>query len=115
RSFKNHWQEAGYEAQIREAKLDAAVSLHLAHIPMLEVARFFRAADVVAVPYRRGSQSGVLQLTYSFGKAAVATRVGSLAEGPTGQLTRFVEPSNAGELADALFELLADEAAATAL
>lgn len=115
RSFKNFWHEAGYEKRIVAANLEPAVSLHLGHIPMLDVARFFHAADVVAIPYRRGSQSGVLQLTYSFAKAAVATRVGSLGEGPTGDLTRFVEPGDAHVLADALFELLADPVAAVTL
>jgi D-inositol-3-phosphate glycosyltransferase len=115
RSFKNHWHDARYEERIAQAQLTDAVSLHLEHIPMLDVARFFHAADVVAVPYRRGSQSGVLQLAYSFAKGSVATRVGSLAEGPTGDLTRFVEPSDAGALADALFEMLGSESAAATL
>jgi glycosyltransferase involved in cell wall biosynthesis len=115
RSFKNFWHEAGYKKRIDDANLEPSVSLHLGHIPMLDVARFFHAADVVAIPYRRGSQSGVLQLTYSFGKAAVATRVGSLGEGPTADLTRFVEPGNAHVLADALYELLTDPVAAATL
>lgn len=115
RSFKNFWHEAGYQKRIDTANLGSTVSLHLGHIPMLDVPRFFNAADVVAIPYRRGSQSGVLQLTYSFAKAAVATRVGSLGEGPTSELTRFVEAGNASALADALYELLADPVAAATL
>ncbi|HYQ16283.1 MAG TPA: glycosyltransferase family 4 protein [Polyangiaceae bacterium] len=115
RDFKNHWSEAGYQQRIADAGLADSVSLHMLHIPMPEVARFFHAADVVAIPYRRGSQSGVLQLTYSFGKAAVATRVGSLGEGPNRDVTRFVEPDSPAELADALYELLADAGAAQAL
>jgi D-inositol-3-phosphate glycosyltransferase len=115
RSFNGHWEDGAYEARIREAGLSNLVSLQLRHIPLLEVARFFHAADVVAVPYRRGSQSGVLQLCYSFGKAAVATRVGSLAEGLSSKVTRFVEPNDPSVLAAALFELLADPLAAQLL
>jgi glycosyltransferase involved in cell wall biosynthesis len=109
RDFRDHWREGRYESLIRDAGLSDSVSLHLRHIEMTEVARFFRASDVVAVPYRRGSQSGVLQLAYAFGKAAVATRVGSLSEVPSDGVTSFVEPGNAEALADELHRLLSNE------
>ncbi len=115
RDFKNHWHDGRYEVRIREAGLYDGASLHLKHIPMLEVARFFHAADVVAIPYRRGSQSGVLQLTYSFKKAAVATRVGSLGEGPNADVTRFVEPNDPAAFAHALHGLLTDPEASASL
>ena len=64
---------------------------------------------MLAVPYKRGSQSGVLRLAYSFGMATVATRVGSLAEVSGHDITRFVPPADAGAFADALDELLCDQ------
>jgi glycosyltransferase involved in cell wall biosynthesis len=109
RNFGDHWREGRYEALIQDAGLSDAVSLHLRHIEMTEIARFFHASDVVAVPYRRGSQSGVLQLAYAFGKAAVATRVGSLSEVPTEGVTSFVEAGNAEALANELHTLLSNQ------
>jgi glycosyltransferase involved in cell wall biosynthesis len=83
---------------------------------MLEIARFFHASDVLAVPYKRGSQSGVLQLAYAFGKASVATRVGSLPEVVVqDQTAALVPPSDAPALANALRELLMDPDAASRL
>ena len=114
-SFRGHWVEGGYEALIRDASLGEHVNVHLAHIEMREIARFFQAADVVAVPYKRGSQSGVLRLAHSFGKATVATAVGSLAELPQADLTRFVTPEDAPAFAGALRDLLLDPESAQAL
>jgi glycosyltransferase involved in cell wall biosynthesis len=115
RVFGNHWNEGRYEEQIRNAKLGDAVHLHLGHIPMQDIPRFFRAADVIAVPYKRGSQSGVLRLAYSFGTAAVATKVGSLSELSAEDLTHFVPPEDAEALATALGGLLGNPDAARAL
>ncbi len=62
-----------------------------------EVAGFFAAADLVALPYHRVSQSGVLQLAYGFGRPVVAYPVGGLPEavieGETGWLCARATPS----------------------
>jgi glycosyltransferase involved in cell wall biosynthesis len=108
RPFKNHWQEAGYDALIRDANLGSNVLLEFGHIDMKDLARFFHVADVVALPYKQGSQSGVLRLAYSFRKASVATSVGSLAEVPQHDLTRFVPPEEPTQMAVALREILLD-------
>src|SRR5262249_42148475 len=65
---------------------------HIDYIPDEEVESFFKAADVLALPYTHIFQSGVLFLGYSFGLPAVATDVGSFAEdiveGETGFICR---------------------------
>ena len=114
RVFRDHWNEGGYERQIADAGLSDSVQLHLGHISMRDIARFFNAADLVAVPYKRGSQSGVLRLAYSFGKPAVATIVGSLSELPQ-DLTRFVPPEDPGAFAEVTRALLLDADAASSL
>ena len=47
-------------------------------IPEIEVEIFFKAADVVVIPYVQIFQSGVPFLSYSFGLPVIATDVGSL-------------------------------------
>lgn len=115
RVFRDHWREGRYEQLIADAGLADTVQSCLEHVSMRDIARFFNAADVVAVPYKRGSQSGVLRLAYSFGKPAVATRVGSLSELPRADLTRFVPPDDPAAFAEATRELLLDPSAARAL
>lgn len=69
-------------------------------IPDSETEIYFKAADVVVLPYRHIFQSGVLSLGYSFGLPVIASRVGSLrddiAEGRTGFVCR---PEDSADLA----------------
>jgi len=70
------------------------------YIPDEETELFFKAADVLILPYTRVFQSGVLFLGYSFGLPAIASDVGTLKkeiiEGETG----FVfKPQDSSDLA----------------
>jgi glycosyltransferase involved in cell wall biosynthesis len=80
------------------------------YLPPEAVAVPFLAADVVALPYRRASQSAVLQVAYAFGKPAVGTRAGGLPEViEEGRSGALVEPGDVAGLAEALADLLADD------
>ncbi|MGE3777335.1 MAG: glycosyltransferase family 4 protein [Pirellulaceae bacterium] len=74
-------------------------------------AEMFAAASVVVLPYLEASQSGVIPVAYAFGKPVIATRVGGLPDivdhGTTGLL---VAPRDAPGLADAILQLLEDDA-----
>ena len=75
-----------------------------------EIAAYFRRADVVALPYRRIEQSGVLYTALAFGKAIVASSVGGFTEvGERDGAIRLVAPGEAAELAEALSELVGDQ------
>lgn len=81
------------------------------YIPNEQVAALFHRATLVVLPYIDGSQSGVLQVAYAFGKPVVATRVGSLDEAiEDGRTGRLVPPQDAHALAEAIIELLRDPA-----
>lgn len=72
-----------------------------------QVAQLFQRATVVALPYIDGSQSGVLQIAYAFGKPVVATRVGSIQEAvDDGRTGLLVPPRDSHALAEAIIELL---------
>jgi glycosyltransferase involved in cell wall biosynthesis len=75
-----------------------------------QVAKLVNRAKVVALPYVDGSQSGVLQVAYAFGKPVVATRVGSIDEAvDEGRTGLLVPPRDSQALAEAIIELLRDE------
>jgi glycosyltransferase involved in cell wall biosynthesis len=77
-------------------------------VPDGEIPALFRRADVVVLPYREIDQSGVLYTALAFGKPMVLSRVGGFPE--LGDAARLVTPGDAGELANALNELVADPA-----
>jgi glycosyltransferase involved in cell wall biosynthesis len=95
----------------RLAALSDRVTVHAGFQEAAAMGRFFAAADVVALPYHRASQSGVLHLAYGFGRPVVAYPVGGLAEairpGETGWLCAEATPA---ALADALGEIDRTEA-----
>ncbi len=77
-------------------------------IPDEETELYFKAADVLALPYTQIYQSGVLFLGYSFGLPVIATDVGSLGEdvveGRTGFLCRPRDPSELANTIETYFE-----------
>lgn len=78
------------------------------HIPDSDVELYFKAADVLVLPYTHVFQSGVMFLGYCFGLPVVATDVGCLREdiieGRTGFLCRPSDPVDLAKTIEAYFE-----------
>jgi D-inositol-3-phosphate glycosyltransferase len=77
------------------------------YIPDEETELFFKAADVLILPYTRVFQSGVLFLGYSFGLPAIASDVGTLKteiiEGQTGFVCKPQDSSDLASKIDKYF------------
>ena len=65
-------------AQVRELGLDDRVEIRDRFIPNDEAALLFSAADASLLPYRSATQSGVVPLSFTYGRPVIATRVGGL-------------------------------------
>jgi glycosyltransferase involved in cell wall biosynthesis len=91
--------------RLRSPQLAGRVTVLEGFQPLEQVGRLFSAADLVALPYHRASQSGVLHLAYGFARPIVAYPVGGLTEAVvpsvTGWICREAAPT---ALADALRE-----------
>lgn len=81
-----------YLKQIERLGLQNDVVFHNHFVPDSEVAEWFSVADMVALPYKSATQSGVTQVAYAFDVPMVITNVGGLAE--------MVEGGVVGELAE---------------
>ena len=72
-----------------------------------DVELYFKAADVLVIPYMQIFQSGVPFLAYSFGLPVIATDVGSLrddiVEGKTGLICRPRDPADLARALTAYF------------
>jgi D-inositol-3-phosphate glycosyltransferase len=77
------------------------------YIPDDETEIFFKAADVLVLPYRHVYQSGVLFLGYSFGLPVIAADVGSLrdeiVEGKTGFIFKPGDPDDLAKTIERYF------------
>lgn len=65
---------------IDELQLRDQLILNTDFIPNDEVKYFFGAADLVVLPYKSATQSGITQIAYHFEKPMLLTKVGGLAE-----------------------------------
>jgi glycosyltransferase involved in cell wall biosynthesis len=74
----------GYLAQIQELGLGDSVRLLDGYVPNEQVAPLFELADLVVLPYRSASQSGVIPLAATFRKPVIATRTGGLPDALAG-------------------------------
>jgi glycosyltransferase involved in cell wall biosynthesis len=96
------------ERRIREDIGTKRIILRIEHIPDDETEIYFKAADVLVLPYTAIAQSGVLVLGYSFGLPVIATDVGSFAEdiveGWSGYVCRPRDAANLAETIERYFE-----------
>ena len=68
---------------------------------------YFSAADVIALPYRSASQSGIAQIAYYYDLPVIVTKVGGLPEiVEDGKSGYVIKPENPAELADILADNL---------
>ena len=69
-----------YEKLINDFNLKEYVIFRNQYIPEEQVRDYFSAADVVVLPYRTATQSGITQMALHFEKAIISTNVGGLHE-----------------------------------
>jgi glycosyltransferase involved in cell wall biosynthesis len=85
-----------YLKLIDKNKIHDHVLLVNQFVPNEDVAKYYNACDVVILPYRSATQSGILNVAYGFNKPVVATDVGGLAEfiedGRTGFIVKQITP-----------------------
>jgi len=95
--------EEKYRKQIASLGIREHVQIYSEFVPDNAVRRYFSAADVVVLPYKSATQSGIVQLAYHLNKPCIVTDVGGLSEvvldGKTGYV---VEPDNPKAVAEAV-------------
>lgn len=87
--------------------LTGNIEIEQGYIPDEKVTEYFEKAAFIVMPYTDATQTGVIQITYSFKKTVIVTDVGSLpelvVEGKTGYI---IKPKNTKELQEKIKFLL---------
>lgn len=107
------WQDRRsiYRELIDRSGLRNRIIIRDEYIPDAEVPQYFKAANVLALPYTDASSSGVLLKAYVLGCPVVASRVGGIPElVDDGRSGILVEPNDPQSLASALSHLLENPA-----
>jgi glycosyltransferase involved in cell wall biosynthesis len=96
-------------ARIQELGIEASIRTRFEQVDPVETNDYYRAADVIVLPYHEIGTSGVLRYAYNSSRAVIATTVG---EHPTrvipGQTGHLVPPRDPNALAGALLDALGD-------
>lgn len=69
-----------YENLVQKNNLQENICFHIGYIPDIEVATYYRAADLVVLPYRRIYQSGVLLMAMSYDVPVVVSDLDGMIE-----------------------------------
>ncbi len=92
---------------IEDKDLKGKVKVINRYISEQETAEFFSKADVVVLPYRSATGTGIIPLAYHYCKPVIATRVGGLPEVvDDGVSGRLIEPENPYALAEVIRKFL---------
>jgi glycosyltransferase involved in cell wall biosynthesis len=99
-----YWQEIQQTIE----QIGEQVIQEISYIADEETEIYFKAADVLVLPYTLVFQSGVLFLAYNFGLPVIATDVGSLrddiVEGETGYTCRPCDAADLARVIETYFE-----------
>jgi glycosyltransferase involved in cell wall biosynthesis len=94
-----------YQKVINELK--EHIELNVGYVSDEKVSEYFQRCSFIVMPYTDATQTGVVQVAYSFKKPVIATNVGSLPEvvidGKTGTV---IEAKNSQELVQAINTML---------
>ena len=82
--------------------------LRMEFIPNDKVNLYFSAADVVVLPYKSATQSGVVPIAYHFNKPVIVTDVGGLSEIVNDGKTGYVIQPDAGSIANGILQFYND-------
>ncbi|HSZ63748.1 MAG TPA: glycosyltransferase family 4 protein [Terriglobales bacterium] len=93
----------GIRRAIADNEASHRILCRLEFVPDHETELYFKAADVLVLPYKNIFESGVLFLAYRFGLPVIASDVGCFGEELTeGRAGLVFEPGNSTALADTL-------------
>lgn len=88
---------AEYFDLIKKFNIEEQLKVINQFVPNEDVGKYYQAADLVILPYRSATQSGILNVAYGFYKPVIVTNVGGLAEFVDEGKTGFVVQPNSPE------------------
>ena len=96
-----------YLELIKKLNIEEQVKVINQFVPNEDVGKYYQSSDVVILPYRSATQSGILNVAYGFYKPVIVTDVGGLAEFVDEGKTGFVvEPNSPDEIFEGVEKFL---------
>ncbi len=103
-----YYDRAEHDAQARALGVEQKITLVDEYVPDEAVGDYFCASDLVVLPYKTATQSGILQTANHFGIPTVAAGVGDLPRqirhGETGFIAQPEDPEDLAAQVEAYFD-----------
>ena len=96
--------ERKYTELIKKLDIDDDLIWRNEFIADHDVSKYFSAADLVVLPYKTATQSGVTQLAYNFNRPVIISNVGGLSEIVKDGVTGYVVEPGPQEFATAIIK-----------
>jgi len=93
-----------YSNMIDEHKINDIFDLRFEFVPHNKVSLYFSAADIIVLPYKSATQSGIVPVAYHFNKPVVVTNVGGLGEIVQEGKTGYVVKPDSVEIANSIIK-----------
>ncbi len=93
-----------YKNQIKQLQLEQTVTIIDKFISTDEVKYYFSATNLLALPYKSATQSGVTQIAFHFETPTLVTNVGGLKEVIPHNKAGYVVSPNSKEISDAILD-----------
>lgn len=94
-----------YNNIVTELNISNNVKMENRFVANEEVGKYYEASDLVVLPYRSATQSGILNVAYGFLKPVLVTDVGGLAEFVENKQTGIIiEPESPSAISDGVLE-----------
>ncbi len=95
---------------INSLSLSTKIKIVNKFVPNEEVGKYYSISDLVILPYRSATQSGILNVAYGFNKPVLVTNVGGLSEFVKDGTTGFVvEPDNPQNISKGVIRFLIEK------
>lgn len=108
--FSNATEKKEYKNLILQCGAEGVITIYDGYIPDKEVEKFFAASDLVVLPYVSATQSGIVQIAFSFDKPVVVTDVGGLPDVVKNNFTGYVvESQKPDQLSNAIVKFFKEE------
>jgi beta-1,4-mannosyltransferase len=99
--------DASLRSQIMDAAKNGRIDFYEGHVPDDQIDSYFKASNVVCLPFTTITTSGSTILALSLGKPIIVPRMGALCDLPE-DIGYFYDPNEEGGLTKALKKALAD-------
>jgi len=86
-----------YYSIIKKHNIESSVKIVNQFVPNEDIEKYYKASDVVMLPYRSATQSGILNLAYGFFLPVIASNVGGFTEYIDDRLTGILVGSDSPE------------------